>query len=338
MLRWVITWVMAVAMSLPSNAREQIRVVGSSTVYPFITIAAEDFGRRTTYKTPIIESTGTGGGFKLFCSGVGPAYPDFANASRAIKSSELEKCAAKNIKNPIEIKLGYDGIVLSNSIRAKRINITKEQLFLALAKQIPQQGTLITNPYKSWNEIDSTLPALTIKVYGPPPSSGTRDAFVELVMHEVCLKHPAFVATYAEESARKQACSMLREDGAYIDAGENDNLILQKLSVDPGSFGLFGYSSLEENKDKVQGSLIKGVEPDFNNIASGRYSIARPLFIYAKREHAKSIPGLREFVRFLMQDDMIGNEGVLAMKGLIPLGQEERSVVKETLKQWDSHD
>lgn len=338
MLRWIILWMMVVGVCLPSHARQQIRVVGSSTVYPFITVAAEDFGRRTEYKTPIIESTGTGGGFKLFCSGVGPNYPDFVNASRPIKTSETEKCAANGIVNPIEIKLGYDGIVLANSVRAKPLDITKEQLFTALAKQVPQQGKLVPNPYHHWNDIDKTLPEHPIKVYGPPPSSGTRDAFVELVMHEVCLKMPEFVAAYPDEPSRKQACSMLREDGGYVDAGENDNLILQKLTVDPTSFGIFGYSSLEENKDKVQGSYVKGIEPNFTNIASGHYSISRPLFIYAKREHVSRISGMREFARFLIQEDTIGDEGILAMKGLIPLGKEEQHAIRDVVKQWSAHD
>lgn len=335
MLRWVIIGLLVLTSALPAHARQQIRVVGSSTVYPFVTIAAEEFGRRAGFKTPIVESTGTGGGFKLFCAGVGDAYPDFANASRPIKSSEKEACAKQGVNDPVEIKLGYDGIVLANGIHAKRFNLSKTQIFKGLAKHVVVDGNLVANPYTRWSEISSELPDVPIKVYGPPPSSGTRDAFVELVMHDSCMNLPEFVKAYPTEQKRKQACSMLREDGGYVDAGENDNLIVQKLGIDPETLGIFGFSSLEENQNKVQGSLIAGVEPSFENITNASYSISRPLFIYLKREHLQSTAGLKEFLSFLMQDDMVGNEGVLALKGLIPLKADELAVVKETARSLD---
>ncbi len=209
-----------------SHAREQIRIVGSSTVYPFVSVAAEEFGDVGDYKTPIVESTGTGGGFKLFCSGVGDKFPDFSNASREIKASEIKRCAKNGITDITEIKIGYDGIVIAGSVNAKRYHLSKTQVFLALANKVPSRGKLVDNPYQKWSDIDSSLPNVKIEVYGPPPTSGTRDAFVELVMEKSCKDLPEFLAAYPDKKARKNACHLLREDGRYIDAGENDNLIV----------------------------------------------------------------------------------------------------------------
>lgn len=333
MTKWMFTILALVGLFLmifsggDSGGREQIRMVGSSTVYPFATVVAEEFGHKG-FKTPIIEATGTGGGFKLFCSGIGEQYPDFSNASRAIKASEVELCAKHGIKDIIEIKIGYDGIVLANSNQAKRYQLKKEHIFKALAKQVPVGGGLKDNPYTMWNEIDSALPKAKIAIYGPPPTSGTRDAFVELVMEPACEDLPEFKAKYPDKKIRQKQCHVIREDGVYVEAGENDNLIVQKLGANHEALGLFGFSSLEENGEVVQGSIIDGSEPTFVNIASGDYSVSRPLFLYAKGEHSQRIPGMKEFIKELVSLDAIGEEGYLIEKGLIPLTGEELQVVQ----------
>jgi phosphate transport system substrate-binding protein len=233
-------------------ARDQIRVVGSSTVFPFTTAVAEQFGSKSGMKTPVVESTGTGGGIKLFCSGVGAEFPDFANASRQINKGEVEACAKAGVREITEIKVGFDGIVLANSKAGPDLDVTIPQLWQALAKQVPQGGKLVANPYKSWNQIDPSLPDEPIEVLGPPPTSGTRDAFVELVMDHGCAEFPEVKAL--DEAAKKAACQTVREDGAYVDAGENDNLIVQKLAANPAAFGIFGYGFLDQNVDKLKGA------------------------------------------------------------------------------------
>lgn len=305
------------------DGRQQIRIVGSSTVYPFAAIVAETFGDLGEYRTPIIEATGTGGGFKLFCAGVGEAYPDFANASRAIKPSEVAQCAKHGIHDIIEFKIGYDAIVLANSIDSTRYHLTKEHIFKALAKQVAIGGALVDNPYQRWNEVDASLPDVAIEVYGPPPTSGTRDAFVELVMEEACKDLPAFVAAYPDEKNRQKTCHLIREDGRYIESGENDNLIIQKLNANKDALGIFGFSFLEENGSVVQGSIIEGSTPNFENVSTGTYTVSRPLFMYGKGEHLSVIAGMRAFIAELVSEDAIGEEGYLVEKGLVPLNAEE---------------
>jgi len=323
-----------VALSpLTSEARDQIRVVGSSTVYPFATVAAEEFGTKTDFRTPIVESTGTGGGMKLFCSGVGETFPDLTNASREIKESEVKLCASNGIKKIIPVKIGFDGIVLANSTEAEnKYDLTISQLFNALAKRVAKDGKIVENPYKKWSEIDPALPDTTIEVYGPPPTSGTRDAFVEIVLESACANLPEFVAAFPDKKARKKQCHLIREDGLYIESGENDNLIVQKLKNNLNSLGIFGYSFLEQNSGEVQGSSIEGVGPAFENIADGSYPIARSLFMYAKGEHIGVIKGLKEFLTELTSDDAVGDEGYLSMKGLIPLTEEEHSKIKASIE------
>lgn len=315
-----------------SYAREQIRAVGSSTVYPFATVIAEEFGRKTSFKTPIIESTGTGGGVKLFCSGIGEQHPDFVNASREMKKSEVELCKKNGVNEVTEIRLGFDGIVLANSSESKQANFTLEQIFLALARKVPSNGKLIDNPYKKWNEISPSLPNDEISIYGPPPTSGTRDSFVELVMQEACNKIKEFKSAYPDDANRNKQCQLIREDGAYIESGENDNLIVQKLKTNLKAFGIFGFSFLEENSEVVQGSKINGVEPDFDNIKSGAYPISRPLHIYFKNAHVKLISGMKEFIQEIISDGTLGNEGYLVLKGLIPLDDEERKIMQDNVK------
>lgn len=315
-----------------AHASDQIRVVGSSTVYPFTTVVAENFGKDGKFKAPIVESTGTGGGFKLFCAGVGDSFPDISDASRAIKDSEKEVCAQNGIKNPTEIKIGYDGIVLANSKKAPLFHVTKEQLFLALARKVPSNGKLVDNKYKTWNEIDKSLPNKKIEVYGPPPTSGTRDAFAEMVMDKACEKITEFKTSYADKHQRQKACQLLREDGAYIEAGENDNLIVQKLEHNPDALGIFGYSFLEENTAQIQGSNIDGVEPTFENISSSKYPVSRPLYVYIKNEHIKTTSGLVEFVKEYVSSKALGENGYLSRKGLVPMTKEELQKVRAEIE------
>jgi phosphate transport system substrate-binding protein len=322
----------AMSLSSAAEARDQIRIAGSSTVFPFTTVVAEQFGRMGKFKTPIVESTGTGGGFKLFCAGVGPQHTDISMASRAIKSSEIDACRASGVRAVTEVKIGYDGIVLANSKKSATANVTRRQVFLALAKNVPQGGKLVPNPYMRWSDIDPKLPAVKIEVMGPPPTSGTRDAFVELVMDAGCQGIAEIDALKSDAKAHASACQALREDGAYIDAGENDNLIVQKLAANPGAVGIFGFSFLDQNADKIQGWKVDGVEPSFEDIASGKYAVSRPLFIYVKNAHMDVVPGLKEFLAEFTSSKAFGADGYLAAKGLIPLpGPEQRAVREQAL-------
>lgn len=323
--------VASVAVGGTAQARDQIRIAGSSTVYPFSTRVAEEFGRTTKFKTPIIESTGTGGGFKLFCSGVGVDTTDISNASRAIKKSEVENCAQNGVKGITEIKIGYDGIVLANSKASPQLSITLEQLYRALAKDLPDgKGGFQPNPNQMWSDIDASLPKVRIEVLGPPPTSGTRDAFAELAMEGGCEKIEAVAALKKSDPDQfKARCQAIREDGAYIEAGENDVLIVRKLEANPSAFGVFGYSFLEQNQDKIQGSKINGVTDTYENIASGAYPISRSLFIYVKKAHVGEVPGIKEFVTEFTSEKAAGAEGYLADKGLIALPQDEAATARK---------
>jgi phosphate transport system substrate-binding protein len=307
-----------------ASARDQIRVVGSSTVYPFTTAVAEQFGK-SGGKTPVVESTGTGGGFKLFCAGVGPDHPDVSNASRAIKKGEFEDCQKNGVKEIVEVKVGIDGLVMANSKAGAELNLTQEQVYRALAKDLPgADGKMAANPNKTWKDVDASLPDLKIEVLGPPPTSGTRDSFLELVMEKGAEKIPALKAMKDEDKKAKTknfetAWKSIREDGAWIDAGENDNLIVQKLEANPNAVGVFGYSFLEENTAKIKGVKIAGVAPDYDTISSGKYPVARPLFIYVKKQHVGVIPGLKEFVAEYVSSKAMGEDGYLPKKGLVPL-------------------
>ena len=302
------------------QARDQITTVGSSTVYPFATVAAEQFGRtHKNFKTPVIESTGTGGGMKLFCNGVGSRHPDITNASRAIKKSEAEKCK-KNGVTPIEVMVGYDGIVLANSKDGKKLSLTRDQLYRATAREVWDGSKFIPNPYKKWSDIDSSLPDLNIEVMGPPPTSGTRDAYVELVQHKACKK---LGIKKKGDDGYKARCSAVREDGGYIEGGENDNLIIQKLVGEPRRYGIFGFSFLDNNLDTIQGASIDGTKPTFEGIASGEYPVSRSLFFYVKKEHIGTTSGLSEYVKFFASKSMIGENGATVEKGLIPLQKSE---------------
>jgi phosphate transport system substrate-binding protein len=326
--------VLAFGVASTAAARDQIRIVGSSTVFPFSTTVAERFGRTTLFKTPVVESTGSGGGLKLFCQGLGVQTPDVTNASRRIKSSEVELCERNGVSAIIEVQIGFDGIVLANSKRADRIRLTQGQIFLALAKEVPVDGRLVDNPYLKWNEIDPSLPDVRIEVLGPPPTSGTRDAFVEVAMEGGAKQFPMLQALRKQDKdAFKRIAHSIREDGAYIDAGENDNLIIQKLEANPRAVGIFGFSFLDQNTDKIQGTIVDGAEPTFENIAEGRYAISRSLYLYVKKAHVGQIPGLEEFVAEFTSDQASGEEGYLTDRGLIPLSEVDRASVRESSAQ-----
>lgn len=333
MNRWFYS-VACLAVILPAfaDAREQLRVVGSATVFPFSAAAAEQFGRAGKFRTPIVEATGTGGGFKVFCSGVGEDTPDISNASRRIKDSEIELCRAHGVTEATELMLGYDGIVLANARTSPNFSLTRRALYLALARSVPKDGKLVPNFYHRWREIDSALPDTPISLYGPPPSSGTRDAFVELVMNAGCEQVPEVKKIAKDETTQKAACSALREDGSFIEAGEDNNLIVQKLTNNPQALGIFGYSFLENNASRVKANAIEGVLPTEAAIESGQYKVARTLYVYVKNAHLGKVPGLAEFVAELASDAASGPDGYLTMKGLLPLGESDRLKLKEAAK------
>ncbi|MBW2518127.1 MAG: PstS family phosphate ABC transporter substrate-binding protein [Deltaproteobacteria bacterium] len=316
------------APAIAGAGRDYISVVGSSTVYPFATVVAEQFGKSTSFKTPKIESTGSGGGLKLFCAGVGVEHPDITNASRRIKQSEFERCQQNGVNEIIEVKIGYDGIVMANSKKAAPMKLSRKDIFLALAKNVPDPKggeNLIPNPYKTWKDVNPSLPDKAIEVLGPPPTSGTRDAFVELAM-EGGAKKFAWIAALKkkDQNAYKAICHTIREDGAYVEAGENDNLIVQKLEANPNALGIFGFSFLDQNMDKIQGSFVDNVEPTFENIADGKYPVSRPLFFYVKKAHVDVIPGIKEYLAEFASDKAWGPEGYLSEKGMIPMPDSER--------------
>lgn len=310
--------------------RDYIYIVGSSTVFPFATVVAERFGRNSSYRTPKVESTGSGGGLKLFCDGVGIDYPDVTNSSRRIKATEFEACIENGVTDIVEVKVGYDGIVVANSNRAEPMVLERRDLYLALAKFIPgdDPGSLADNPYRFWSDIRPGLPEVRIEMLGPPPTSGTRDVLVELVMQEGCEQVGWVRALRDSDPARfRTICHTLREDGAFVEVGENDNLIVQKLETNPTAVGLFGFSFLDQNADKVRGSTIDGVRPTFDAIADYSYPVSRPLYFYIKKAHVDVIPGLRAFLTELTSERAWGDEGYLSYRGLIPMPLEERQAV-----------
>ena len=314
------------------SARDYINIVGSSTVFPFTSTVAEQFGRASTFKTPKVESTGTGGGMKLFCAGVGVQHPDFTNASRRIKASELADCRKNGVNEVVEIKIGFDGIVLANAKASPVYRLTRKDIYLALARQVPDPAAptrLVANPYKAWKDVNPTLSAVRIEVLGPPPTSGTRDSFLEQVMEPGCTSIAWLKSLKdVDEKRYKQVCTTIREDGAFIEAGENDNLIVQKLAANPGALGIFGYSFLEENLNSLHGSTIEGVTPDFDTISTGKYPVSRAMYVYVKKAHVGMIPGMKEFITEYTSEKAFGEEGYLVDKGLVPAPKAEREMVR----------
>ena len=311
-----------------AQARDYVSIVGSSTVYPFATVVAEQFGKSTRFRTPTIESTGSGGGLKLFCSGVGVKHPDITNSSRRIKQSEVDRCNENGVTDIIEVKVGYDGIVLANSKKTEAMEVSRRDIFLALAREVPNPAggeELVENPYRTWKDVNDALPDRDIVVLGPPPTSGTRDAFAELALEDGCKTFDFIKATRKKDKkAYKAVCHSIREDGAYVEAGENDNLIVQKLEADPDAFGVFGFSFLDQNLDRLQGALIDGVAPEFEDIASGDYPVSRSLYFYVKKAHIGQIPGIEGYLAEFTSDRAWGEDGYLTDKGLIPMPDEER--------------
>ena len=348
-----------------ATARDTISIVGSSTVYPFATVVAERFGKTTDFRAPKVESTGSGGGLKLFCKGVGVATPDITNSSRRIKKSEFDNCQANGVNDIVEVLIGYDGIVLANAKGTQPLNLSRKDIYLALAKLVPgADGKLIANPHKTWQDVNPALPATKIEVLGPPPTSGTRDAFVELALEggarkiadiealrklpadqvsaiEAMVKklgvEPAWLAAVAKKGAKAKGKDVVkiigrsvREDGLYIEAGENDNLIVNKLVANPSALGIFGFSFLDQNSDKVQGSVIDGQAPTFEAIAAGEYKVSRPLYFYVKKAHIGIIPGIAEYLNVFMSEDAVGVDGYLLDRGLIPLSDENYAAMQSS--------
>ena len=325
------------AVSTPAMARDTVSIVGSSTVYPFATVVAERFGRNTDFPTPKIESTGSGGGLKLFCQGVGTQHPDITNASRRMKTSEFENCQANGVKEITEVRIGADGIVMANSKEAEKLDLSLKQIFLALAKDVPNpdgSNELVANPYMNWSEIDSSLPDIEISVMGPPPTSGTRDAFVELAMESGC-KQFDMIAQMEDENENqfKTVCHSMREDGPFVEAGENDNLIVQRLAQDPETLGIFGYSFLMENTGQIQAATVNGVEPTPEAISSDKYPVARSLWFYVKKAHVGVIPGIQEYVSEFTSEGAWGDNGYLVDVGLIPSPRNERMKIAKAVKE-----
>ena len=334
----------SLAIATAAQARDQIRVVGSSTVYPFTTAVAEQFGKSSGNKTPVVESTGTGGGMKIFCEGVGVDKADATNASRRMKKSEFELCDKNGVKDIVELTVGYDGLTIAASKEGPAISLTRKQVFQALAEKVPNdKGELVDNPYKMWSDIDASLPAIKIEVLGPPPTSGTRDSFHELFLEKGAEAFDSLKAMKKDDEANKtknfeKVGKSIRKDGAYVEAGENDNVIVQKLEGNKNAFGIFGYSFLEENAAKLKGVAIEGVEPTFDNISGGKYKGARPLFVYFKKAHIGVIPGLDKFIAEYTSEKALGADGYLTDKGLVALPKEafeksaKAAAAGETLK------
>ena len=328
--------ILAITMVTMAQARDQIKIVGSSTVYPFASSVAEEFGATTNNPTPVVESTGSGGGMKLFCKGNGLNTPDITNASRRMKTKEFKLCEKNGVTDITEAVIGFDGIAIAQNKQDQPLSLTKKQLLLAVAEQVPSRDgkSLVKNPYKNWKEIDSSLPDREIIIYGPPTSSGTRDAFEDMIMKAQTKKMDVYTALYKKDKVKNRGYRKyhkVRQDGVYVPSGENDNLIVQKLEKNPKAIGIFGYSFLMENDDKIAAAKVEGVLPDPTTISSGQYPISRSLFFYIKNSHRKEVPAIDRYVEMFMQEDMIGPDGILSEIGLIPLPDERRSAIRASV-------
>ncbi|MDP2619571.1 MAG: substrate-binding domain-containing protein [Hyphomicrobiales bacterium] len=315
--------------------RDRISIVGSSTVFPFTQAVAEKFANKTGEAAPVVESTGTAVGMKLFCGGIGPDHPDLTGASRPMKESEYRACVANGIDSITEVQIGFDGIAFAHARSGVEMVLAKKQLFQALAAEVEVDGKIVANPYRKWSDIDASLPDAPITVFGPPPTSGTRDAWVELVMEQGCEEFAA-IKKLDKNRIWKAACARMRQDGHFIEAGENDNLIVQWLDADHNAFGIFGFSFLHENEDKLKGVAIGGIVPSIDTIADGSYPVSRPLFFYIKNAHRGVIPGLEEFVTEYVSEQSMGDDGYLSEGGLIPLSAEKREEVRAAVKRGEN--
>jgi phosphate transport system substrate-binding protein len=316
-----------VAVAGTAQARDQISIVGSSTVFPYTQAVAEQFSAMTGAPSPVVESTGTGGGMQIFCNGIGESFPDITGASRSMRASEYALCQENGVSDVTEVLLGFDGLSLATSQDGADVDLTKAQIFQALAAEVEVDGEIVANPFTNWNQIDPSLPDQTILVYGPPPTSGTRDAWVELVMEEGCKAFPAIAAL--EGDRHDEVCQRMRTDGPFVEAGENDNLIVQRLTSDTNAFGIFGYSFLYENQDSLKGAAIDGVQPSAETIETGDYGVSRPLFFYIKNAHRGAIPNLAEFIEDYVSEAAMGPGGYLQERGLVPLNDERRKAVQD---------
>jgi phosphate transport system substrate-binding protein len=325
-------------LNVSAQARDQIKIVGSSTVYPFSSAVAEELGITTPYQTPVVESTGSGGGMKLFCTGNDMSTPDITNASRRMKIKEFKMCAKNGVTDITEVIIGFDGIVFAQSKLNKPFKITKKQLMLATASEVPTKDgkTLVKNPYKYWNEINQSLPHRKIIIYGPPKSSGTRDAFEDMILKSICKKIPAYTNIYKKDKKkykRYKKFHEIRTDGVYIPSGENDNLIVSKLNKNVSAFGIFGYSFLIENDDEIQGASVDNVVPTPKTISSGKYPISRSLYFYVKNSHFKKVPAMEKYIELFMSENMIGKDSILGEVGLIPLPDKKRKMIQNSVMQ-----
>jgi phosphate transport system substrate-binding protein len=324
--------VMAALTATAAAARDEIRIVGSSTVFPYTQAVSEEFANVTGAPAPVVESTGTGGGMQAFCAGIGEAHPDITGASRAMRASEWELCQTNGVTDITEALIGYDGLSLVISREATfDWDLTLAEVYLALAAQVPVNGEWVDNPYTTWDQINPAFPASPILVYGPPPTSGTRDAWVELAMHAGCEELPFVVDGGFDGDWIEENCSRMRTDGPFVEAGENDNLIVQRLNADANAMGIFGYSFLFENLDTLKDVKIGGVEANLETIASFEYPVSRPLYIYIKNAHRGVIPNLQEFIEEYMLDDAIGPDGYLVERGLVSLPDADRAAVQEAV-------
>lgn len=306
-------------------ARDNVIMVGSSTVFPFAARVSEHFESKVGSST-VLDSTGTGGGFKRFCAGIGGNNPDITGASRPMKKSEYDDCLNHGVNAITEVKFGKDGIVFANSAKADPVAFTREHLYLALAREILQDGTFVPNPHKKWSDIDDSLPSTPIEVLGPPDTSGTRDAFETLAIKSVCKSLPQTQTLTKERQS--QVCGTLRTDGPFHVMGEDDTLIVKELRANPDAFGIFGFSYAYNNAGEVQSNAIDGVEPDFETIADSSYPLARPLYLYVKNQHLSEVPGLKDFVHEFISSEATGKEGYLLDLGLIPLPESEMIFVR----------
>ena len=335
LIRSFVFGLVLLGLSLPAKANDEfrntIRIVGSSTVFPFAAFVAEKYHRKSNDKSPVVESTGSGGGLKMFCGGIGTEHPDIANSSRRMKISEVRKCATNNVFQISEIMIGWDGIIVAQSKQGNILNLTRRHLWKALAKDLPIDGQLVPNPHKLWSHVDPSLPAVAIQVFGPPPTSGTRDVFVEEVMANGCRG-----SDYVEQLSaptRKVVCGAMREDGVYVEAGEDDDLIVRRLKSNSKAIGIMGYNALERREDIIKAVNIDGVTPTFETIRDSIYPLSRPLFLYVKNEHLEALPNIGAFLKEFMSDEAIGEEGYLTENGLIPLQDElGRSMKAQVLK------
>ena len=327
-MKKLVTFVSLALFALEANARNNVSIAGSSTVLPFATIIAEQVGKNPNNKTPVVESGGSSVGKKGVCEGTGLKYIDIGNASSRMKVKELKYCKKNNV-DVTEIKVGYDGIVVASSKKGTLLEISKADLGKALTAKIPMNGKMVDNPYKKWSDINPSLPNLPIKVMGPPTTSGTRASFVEMVNQKGYCKKSKEVKAIGYKSKK---CRAMRTDGAYVEAGEQDNLIVKKLQADPNTFGIFGFSYLDQNMDVLQGAIIDGNEPSFENIADGKYSISRALYFYVKHSHLNMVPGVKDYVNEWTKH--WGEDGILADAGMIPLPDAEKDVMISRMKTW----